>query len=145
MTSSLLNRVAFVAIGIISANCAIANEPRPRLFQKGDEWCFYKSPYGQHVIDCGKSSEFMLKKLQQEVALIDGAARRERELDEEEKILRKEAKKAQALRFKQMDDELMAQNPKVWACVMKRLPRGTSPTEATDRDIEKCTKGYDRK
>lgn len=145
MPLSLLTRLTFVVIGIISSNCAIANEPRPRLFQKGDEWCFYKSPYGRPIMECDKSSELMRKKLQQEVALIDGAARRERELDEEEKALRREAKKAQALRFKQMDDKLMAQNPKVWACVMKDLPRGTSPTDATDRDIEKCTKGHSRK
>lgn len=87
----------------------------------------------------------MLNKFNQEEAEIDRYERQQYDLIAANEASKKAANDAKEASFKKMDEDLMAKNPKGWACVMKKLPRGSSPTDATDRDMEKCAKAFNGK
>jgi hypothetical protein len=145
MLSLSFTRTVAATMCLISVTYATAEDRRPQIIHTDQESCVYSYSGNQTYVECDKSAELMLKKFKQEEARIDRAERREYDLVGARQADEKASREKSNAEISKMEADMVARNPKGWACVMKKLPRGMTPSDATDSDMAKCTKAFNGK
>jgi hypothetical protein len=141
MPSILFARIALVTLAM-TATYAYAGDRRPQIIHTDDQTCVYSYYGNETFMECDKSAELMQTKYKKEDSRIDGQERREYDLVVARKADEQSSKASSDAQITKMEAEMVSRNPKGWACVMKKLPRGSSSSDATDRDMEKCAKAF---
>jgi hypothetical protein len=138
--NSMKTPIAFILLTAITLH-ASAVDRRPHVIHTDNESCMYSYYGNETYVACDKSATALRVKFEDENARIDKQEAREQEKRDDHAASDHKLEKERQERIAAM----VADSPKGWTCVIKRLPPGMDLLSMDYKSplLDKCSKEFD--
>jgi hypothetical protein len=137
---------------LLAASCTARadTEKKPYAVYSPNRSCLYTFVGNETFVTCDESASYIASLYDKENQTQESEQKKDQEKRDDYARRRAEREQARDAEYDQklaeqhqkLVDDLMAQSPRGWACVAKRLPPGVDVLASTDHDAKVCEKEF---